>query len=89
MAEPAAVSTSEVSAFQNALGDLRSFFENELLSIEKRLNEILALPALSYSQSNGLAYDRFLNMYNELHGLTLNSTENVSPDGEDSIETHA
>ena len=87
--EPSNDITGELSDFQKALGSLKSFFESELRLLEERLSEVLPLPPLSPPRGNGVAYDRFLGMYNELHGFTESISEEVDPGGQDTINTSA
>lgn len=85
--EPAGDAEPQLSGFQQKLVDLRSFFETELASIEERLRDIMSPPPLSPPQGNGVAYDRFLGMYNDLYGLTEDSSEDAETEQPDAIKT--
>jgi hypothetical protein len=85
--EPTNGTTEELSDFQKAVGSLKSFFESELQLIEERLSEVLTIPPLSPPLGNGVAFDRFLGMYNELHGFTENISEELNPGEQDTIDT--
>lgn len=80
-------SEPEPTDFSAALNELRDFFESELQAIEERINAVLPLPPLSPPQGNGVAYDRFLGMYQDLYGLTENGSEEANSEEQDSITT--
>ncbi|MFW2368065.1 MAG: hypothetical protein ACN4GW_16735 [Desulforhopalus sp.] len=76
----------EVS-FTNALNELRDFFESELLLMEERITAVLTLPPVSPPQGNGVAYDRFLEMYNDRYGLAENSSEKENSESQGAVST--
>lgn len=63
--EPAAAEPTE---FMLALQGLQDWFEAEIDSLKKSVGDLQSLPALSEPNGNGVAYNRFLEMYNALEG---------------------
>jgi hypothetical protein len=65
-------STDETPSFdyQAFIADLTEEFKAKLLEMETALNSVQVLPPLSEPHGNGTAYQKFLNMYNEMQGVT-------------------
>jgi hypothetical protein len=58
-----------VSSFEVILQDLHDWFDSEMESIQTTIDELLT-PQMNAPRGNGMAYSRFLEIYNELNGLT-------------------
>jgi hypothetical protein len=61
------------ASFNAFIEELKSGFDTALDQFARDLNEVAILPELSSPKGNGVAYSKFLAMYNEL----LNSNSNV------------
>ncbi len=55
--------------WQTFIEDLQSAFEAAMDELTQTLGEVQILPELSEPNGNGVAYEKFLTIYNELHGL--------------------
>jgi hypothetical protein len=49
--------------------DLTSFFDAEVVVLKDTLSNTSALPELSEPNGNGVAFEKFLNIYNDLYGI--------------------
>ena len=65
-------STDETPSFdyQAFIADLTEAYKAKLLEMETALNSVQVLPPLSEPHGNGTAYQKFLNIYNEMQGVT-------------------
>jgi len=58
------------SPIQQFVDKLIETFSSELAELEAALSQIQVLPELSEPSGNGVAYDKFLAIYNEMRGIT-------------------
>lgn len=75
--EPETTSESE-SNFQAFIEELKSAFDAALEQLASDLNEVEVLPELSEPKGNGVAYNKFLAIYNELWGIQPDVPSNDS-----------
>lgn len=87
--DPGLVTDTEPSAFTVALQSLQDWFAAEIETLEKPVGDMQALPDLSEPRGNGVAYNRFLEIYRELGGETGNDSQEASTTGATGIETEA
>lgn len=59
---------AELNAFSVSLKELQDWFDQQIGSLEKSAADLQAMPPLSEPSGNGVAYSRFLEMYNALEG---------------------
>jgi hypothetical protein len=69
-------STTE-QPWQTFLENLQSAFTEASDEFTKAVNDLQILPELSEPNGNGVAYEKFLAIYNELHGLKTTADESV------------
>jgi hypothetical protein len=60
---------AEATDFSMALQDLRSWFEEAIAALEKSVYDSWNMPSSSGARGNGMAYDRFMDTYNEMNSL--------------------
>jgi hypothetical protein len=82
--EPTATEPTE---FSLAVQGLQDWFEAEIDALEKSVGDLQILPALSEPSGNGVAYARFLEMYNALEGKS--SSDEAAGTDTSGIETEA
>lgn len=63
------------SEYSTAVQTLQEWFEAELVSMEASVQQASSLPPLSMSSGNGVAYNKFLEIYNELNGISKNTAD--------------
>jgi hypothetical protein len=63
--------------WQTFLENLQSAFTEALDEFTKAVNDLQILPELSEPNGNGVAYEKFLAIYNELQGLNTTADEPV------------
>lgn len=77
MANPDPVTIIEPeSGFQAFIEDLSSSFREALDTLMNDMKQSSVLPELSEPEGNGRAYDKFLQIYNQMHGIS--STDHIS-----------
>jgi len=57
--------------FQIFIQGLKEAFNSALAELTNSLAEMKVLPELSEPQGNGVAYDKFLDIYNQMSGLEI------------------
>jgi len=80
--EPESAQTSDFN-LEAFLDELRADFDKAMASLSEALNDIQVLPALSEPKGNGVAFDKFLAIYNELQ------SSNTASDNSEQFETMA
>lgn len=80
---------AEPTEFSLALQSLQEWFEAEIGSLETTLSDLRSLPPLSEPRGNGVAYSRFLEMYNEMTGETGGGNDETAASPSPGIETAA
>lgn len=83
------VTDAEPSEFTVALQSLQDWFAAELETLEKPVSDLQALPDLSEPRGNGVAYNRFLEIYQGLGGGTGSDSQEAETGGTTGIETEA
>jgi hypothetical protein len=79
---------SEPTVFQSALAALEEKFSDDMQSIEANMNDLMSLPALSQPTGNGVAYEKFLGIYNALQGAVEAGLDDPASSGKSGIETN-
>ena len=72
-------------AWQTFIEDLQSAFTTATNELTQAFAEVRILPELSEPNGNGVAYEKFLAIYNELHGLKTPSNEQPNSEPLDSV----
>ncbi|EKD39015.1 MAG: hypothetical protein ACD_75C00533G0008 [uncultured bacterium] len=83
------VTDTEPSELTVALQSLRDWFATEIETLEKSVDDLQALPDFSEPRGNGVAYNRFLEIYQELQGGTGSDDQEATTTGSTGIEVEA
>jgi hypothetical protein len=70
LTEGSSSATPDTSIFLDALGNLQQWFNTEMAALETKLAATQSLPELSSQRGKGVAYERFLAIYNSLQTPT-------------------
>ena len=76
----------EKTEFQQALAGLEDMFGGELQLIETQINEMMSLSPPSKSTENGVAYEKFFEIYQELQGSTVEGTDDTVSEVKESLD---
>jgi hypothetical protein len=77
---------SEAKDIADSLEHLISTFQEKLTDLESSLADLTILPPLSEPNGKGVAYDRFLKMYNEMISENESTDDEAIPTSGDGIE---
>lgn len=75
ISEDVSEQTPAQSEFSAAIQILQEWFETELVSMEESVKQAISLPLLSSASGNGVAYSKFLWIYNEFNGVSENNAD--------------
>lgn len=81
--------STEPTVFSLALQSLQEWFEAEMESLVTTLSDVRSPPSLSEPSGKGVAYSRFLEMYNEMLGATGGDNDETAASPSPGIETEA